>query len=178
MRPQLLDRFGFNVALSGQTLPAERGQIIRRRLDFDSDPVAFCTQWAEPQAALRERCTQARARLDSIALDDQALAQITERCFAAGVDGLRADLVWLRGARPMRRGAALMKLPRRILKPWPSLPCATVARNSRRPPVRRLKASRPSPARLRRVKASGVTCPRRRCPPAHVAKYPSWPKKP
>ena len=99
LRPQLLDRFGFNVALSGQTLPAERGQIIRRRLDFDSDPTAFCAQWAEPQAALRERCTQARARLDSIALDDQALAQISERCFAAGVDGLRADLVWLRGAR-------------------------------------------------------------------------------
>jgi magnesium chelatase subunit I len=50
LRPQLLDRFGFNVALSGQTLPAERGQIIRRRLDFDSDPTAFCAQWAEPQA--------------------------------------------------------------------------------------------------------------------------------
>ena len=99
LRPQLLDRFGFNVALSGQTLPAERGQIIRRRLDFDSDPAAFCTQWAGQQAALRQRCTQARARLDSIELDDQALAQITERCFAAGVDGLRADLVWLRGAR-------------------------------------------------------------------------------
>jgi magnesium chelatase subunit I len=99
LRPQLLDRFGFNVALSGQTVPAERGQIIRRRLDFDSDPAAFCAQWAQPQSALRERCTQARACLDSIALDDAALAQITERCFAAGVDGLRADLVWLRGAR-------------------------------------------------------------------------------
>jgi magnesium chelatase subunit I len=37
--------------------------------------------------------------LPSIELDDQALAQITERCFAAGVDGLRADLVWLRAAR-------------------------------------------------------------------------------
>ncbi|MFP3335988.1 magnesium chelatase, partial [Pseudomonas sp. SIMBA_064] len=46
LRPQLLDRFGFNVALSGQTLPAERGQIIRRRLDFDTDPAAFCAQWA------------------------------------------------------------------------------------------------------------------------------------
>jgi len=99
LRPQLLDRFGFNVALSGQTLPVERGQIIRRRLDFDSDPGAFCTQWADQQAALRERCTQARARLGSIALDDQTLAQISQRCFAAGVDGLRADLVWLRGAR-------------------------------------------------------------------------------
>lgn len=111
LRPQLLDRFGFNVALSGQTLPAERGQIIRRRLDFDTDPAAFCAQWAPAQAALRERCTQARARLDSIALDDQALALITERCFAAGVDGLRADLVWLRGARAHAawRGAAAIE---------------------------------------------------------------------
>ncbi|WP_330213888.1 ATP-binding protein [Pseudomonas sp. Z18(2022)] len=99
LRPQLLDRFGFNVALSGHTQPAERGQIIRRRLDFDSDPQGFCGQWADQQAALRERCTQARAHLESIPLDDHALAQITERCFAAGVDGLRADLVWLRGAR-------------------------------------------------------------------------------
>jgi magnesium chelatase subunit I len=37
--------------------------------------------------------------LANIPLDDAALAQITERCFAAGVDGLRADLVWLRAAR-------------------------------------------------------------------------------
>ncbi|MBF0642749.1 ATP-binding protein, partial [Pseudomonas protegens] len=99
LRPQLLDRFGLNVALSGQPAPQERGQIIRRRLDFDSDPQGFCAQWAEPQAALRERCQQARAALASIPLDDQALALITERCFAAAVDGLRADLVWLRAAR-------------------------------------------------------------------------------
>ncbi|NVZ79861.1 AAA family ATPase, partial [Pseudomonas gingeri] len=94
LRPQLLDRFGLNVALSGQPLPGERGQIIRRRLDFDNDPQAFCEQWEQQQQALRQRCEQARALLPAIALDDQALAEITERCFAAGVDGLRADLVW------------------------------------------------------------------------------------
>ncbi|UMZ09631.1 AAA family ATPase [Pseudomonas sp. MPFS] len=99
LRPQLLDRFGLNVALNGQVLPQERGQIIRRRLDFDSDPQGFCNQWAQAQAELRQRCQQARTLLEGIALDDQALAQITERCFAAGVDGLRADLVWLRAAR-------------------------------------------------------------------------------
>ncbi|TDF83739.1 ATP-binding protein [Pseudomonas sp. H9] len=99
LRPQLLDRFGLNVALDGQPEPAARGQIIRRRLDFDSDPEAFCAQWATAQAQLRERCQAAREQLSSIALDDQALAQITERCFAAGVDGVRADLVWLRAAR-------------------------------------------------------------------------------
>ncbi|PWB33871.1 magnesium chelatase, partial [Pseudomonas sp. SDI] len=99
LRPQLLDRFGLNVVLHGQPLPEARGQIIRRRLDFDSDPEAFCAQWAAAQAALREQCQAARSRLPQIALDDAALAQITERCFAAGVDGLRADLVWLRAAR-------------------------------------------------------------------------------
>ncbi|MGE8149736.1 ATP-binding protein [Pseudomonas vancouverensis] len=99
LRPQLLDRFGLNVALSGHTAPAERGQIIRRRLDFDSDPQGFCAQWDVQQQSLRERCENARCALAEIPLDDAALAQITERCFAAGVDGLRADLVWLRAAR-------------------------------------------------------------------------------
>ncbi|QXI25804.1 ATP-binding protein [Pseudomonas vanderleydeniana] len=99
LRPQLLDRFGLNVALSGQPQPAERTQIIRRRLDFDSDPQAFRAQWAQPQQALRERCEQARALLPGIDLDERAMTAISERCFAAGVDGLRADLVWLRAAR-------------------------------------------------------------------------------
>lgn len=99
LRPQLLDRFGLNVALDGQTAPAERGQIIRRRLDFDADPQGFCRGWAEQQAALAQRCATARGLLAKIELDDASLAQITERCFAAGVDGMRADLVWLRAAR-------------------------------------------------------------------------------
>lgn len=99
LRPQLLDRFGLNVALSGQTLPVQRGQIIRRRLEFDADPYGFCQQWQGEQDALKQRCEQARQLLDAIELDDVSLTLITERCFAAGVDGMRADLVWLRAAR-------------------------------------------------------------------------------
>ncbi|MBO0369689.1 AAA family ATPase [Pseudomonas putida] len=99
LRPQLLDRFGLNVSLDELPEPQARQQIIRRRLAFDSDPQGFCAEWAGAQQDLRERCQAARARLEQIALDDQALAWITERCFAAGVDGLRADLVWLRAAR-------------------------------------------------------------------------------
>ena len=112
LRPQLLDRFGLNVALSGQPAPTERGEIIRRRLDFDADPLGFCAHWAPAQAALRERCQQARAALSAIALDDESLRVITERCFAAGVDGLRADLVWLRAARAHAawRGASAIDL--------------------------------------------------------------------
>ncbi|MCY1448019.1 cobaltochelatase subunit [compost metagenome] len=110
LRPQLLDRFGLNVVLSGQPEPAARGQIIRRRLDFDSDPEAFCAQWASAQQELRQRCQRARDNLPAIALDDHALGQITARCFAAGVDGVRADLVWLRAARAHAawRGATMI----------------------------------------------------------------------
>ena len=99
LRPQLLDRFGLNVQLSGAPLPAERAEIVRRRLAFDADPQGFCARWAEPQQALRQRCLAARELLAAIPLDDQALDAIAERCFAAGVDGLRADLVWLRASR-------------------------------------------------------------------------------
>ena len=112
LRPQLLDRFGLNVAMSGLPQPAERSEIIRRRLDFDADPQGFCARWEAAQTALRERCQQARERLASIALDDQSLAEITERCFAAAVDGMRADLVWLRAARAHAawRGATVIEL--------------------------------------------------------------------
>ncbi|MFD2641772.1 ATP-binding protein [Pseudomonas japonica] len=99
LRPQLLDRFGFNVALHGQPEPRARGQILRRRLAFDSDPAAFCAEWATAQGQLRLRCQEARQRLAAIELDDRSLDLITARCFDAGVDGLRADLVWWRGAR-------------------------------------------------------------------------------
>ena len=108
LRPQLLDRFGLNLALDAQPQPAQRAEIVRRRLAFDADPQAFLERWQAQQDQLRERCQSARVRLAAIALDDAALEQISQRCFAAAVDGLRADLVWLRAARAHAawRGAA------------------------------------------------------------------------
>ncbi len=99
LRPQLLDRFGLKVSLEGSPAPAERAEIVRRRLAFDSDPQAFLARWEAEQQALTQGCQAARQRLERIPLDDAALDEIARRCFDAGVDGLRADLVWLRAAR-------------------------------------------------------------------------------
>lgn len=99
LRPQLLDRFGLNLALDGQPQPALRAEIVRRRLAFDSDPQVFLQHWANAQDELRSRCQAARELLPAIALDDLTLMAISQRCFDAGVDGMRADLVWLRAAR-------------------------------------------------------------------------------
>jgi magnesium chelatase subunit I len=187
LRPQLLDRFGLNVALSGHTAPAERGQIIRRRLDFDNDPVAFCTLWAAQQGALKQRCEQARARLASIPLDDHSLGQITERCFAAGVDGLRADLVWLRGARAHAawRGACEIAAEdidavaefalrhRRRHSPPPSEASAPPAPEQQRP------GDRPaSEAQERGGQGDWGALPAQPVPIGQRRDVPSWPKKP
>lgn len=99
LRPQLLDRFGFCVHLAGSPEPHQRADITRRRLAFDADPIGFRAQWAEAQARLVQQCRLARECLDSIPLDDASLNEISQRCFAAGVEGMRADLVWLRAAR-------------------------------------------------------------------------------
>ena len=99
LRPQLLDRFGLSVALEARPQPAERAEIIRRRLAFDQDPQGFVLHWAETQQALRQRCQKARQNLSQIPLDEASLTAITQRCFSLEVEGLRADLVWLRAAR-------------------------------------------------------------------------------
>jgi magnesium chelatase subunit I len=181
LRPQLLDRFGLNVALSGHTAPAERGQIIRRRLDFDSDPERFCAAWESQQASLRERCQQARSVLPGIPLDDDALAQITERCFAAGVDGMRADLVWLRAARAHAawRGARAISVE----------DIDAVAEFALRHRRRELPASAPQPAQTPQSNSPQTSrpgegqgqwgeMPPQALPVGARREVPSWPKKP
>lgn len=181
LRPQLLDRFGLNVALGGHTEPLERGQIIRRRLDFDSDPQGFCERWQEAQQQLRERCQRAREGLAAIALDDAALAQITERCFAAGVDGLRADLVWLRAARAhaaWRSAAAIgeedidavAEFALRHRRRNPPAP------NHSQPPATQASANQPS--RPDEGQGQWGELPAQALPTGARREVPSWPKKP
>lgn len=182
LRPQLLDRFGLNVALSGQTLPRQRGQIIRRRLDFDADPQAFCQLWAPEQLTLKARCETARGLLAGIELDDQSLAIITERCFAAGVDGLRADLVWLRAARAHAawRGAsticeddidavadfALRHRRREAQPPQPPAPATAD------------HPTQPQPQASGQGEGSWGEMPAQPVPTGARRDVPSWPKKP
>lgn len=99
LRPQLLDRFGLSVAMEGNPEPMQRAEITRRRISFDSDPVSFRSEWAVEQAKLILRCENARQLLDQIPLDDGSVFDIAQRCHDADVDGMRADIVWLRAAR-------------------------------------------------------------------------------
>jgi magnesium chelatase subunit D len=98
LRPQLLDRFGLTVQVSASHDPAERTEVVRRRLAFEADPAGFADRFAADTAALAEQVAVARARLPQVELSDAALGQICAVCGAFGVDGMRADLVTARTA--------------------------------------------------------------------------------
>ena len=98
LRPQLLDRFGLTVQVTASADPAERAEVVRRRLAFEADPAAFGPRFAADTAALAGQVAAARARLPRVELPDAALRQICTVCGAFGVDGMRADLVTARTA--------------------------------------------------------------------------------
>ncbi|MFI9592624.1 VWA domain-containing protein [Nonomuraea sp. NPDC052265] len=93
LRPQLLDRFGLTVEVKASRDPAERAEVVRRRLAFDADASAFAARWAAEETALARSIAAARARVSAVRLPDARLRQIATVCAAFEVDGLRADLV-------------------------------------------------------------------------------------
>ncbi|MFD5327900.1 putative cobaltochelatase [Streptomyces sp. NPDC127092] len=126
LRPQLLDRFGLTVEVAASREPGQRVEVVRRRLAFEDDPVAFAARWADEERALRERIVAARELLPRVVLGDAALLQIAATCAAFEVDGMRADIVMARTATALAawagrtevtsddvRQAALLALPHR-----------------------------------------------------------------
>jgi magnesium chelatase subunit D len=101
LRPQLLDRFGLMVDVTGPRDPAVRAEVVRRRIAFEDDPVGFSLRWAEEEAALGARIAAARERLADVRLDDGLLTFISHLCCEFEVDGLRADIVMHKAARTL-----------------------------------------------------------------------------
>jgi magnesium chelatase subunit I len=101
LRPQLLDRFGLSVALANPADAAQRTAILRARLGFDENPEALGEQHAGEQRALSAALVAARAALPHLAWSDEVLQHAAACAIAAGVDGMRADLVMLRAARAL-----------------------------------------------------------------------------
>lgn len=109
LRPQLLDRFGLCVQVSGLTAPAERVEVAKRWLAYEDDPADFCARWEEAETALRRLILEARAHLPQVTATAATLEQIATIAVAVGVDGHRADIVLLKAAKAL---AALDKRDR------------------------------------------------------------------
>ncbi|MFE3559825.1 putative cobaltochelatase [Streptomyces sp. NPDC059193] len=126
LRPQLLDRFGLTVEVAASREPAQRVEVVRRRLAYEDDPAGFATRWAGDEHEVRARVVAARALLPQVRLGDTALLRIAATCAGFEVDGMRADIVMARTATALAawagrtkvlkedvRQAALLALPHR-----------------------------------------------------------------
>ncbi len=101
LRPQLLDRFGITVEVSGNPDARERVEIVRRRLSYETHPEGFAAKWAAADAELARGVQGARERLPVTHLSEETLHKIAVLCTQLGVDGLRGDLVTAKAARAL-----------------------------------------------------------------------------
>jgi magnesium chelatase subunit D len=101
LRPQLLDRFGITVEVAGSPDPADRVEVVRRRLRYETAPQEFSGEWSSVEAKLAASVESARLRLPGVSLDEDILFRISTLCAELGVDGLRGDLVTAKTARTL-----------------------------------------------------------------------------
>jgi magnesium chelatase subunit D len=101
LRPQLLDRFGITVEVAGSPDPADRVEVVRRRLRYETAPQEFSGEWSNVDAKLAASVESARLRLPGVSLDEDILFRISTLCAELGVDGLRGDLVTAKTARTL-----------------------------------------------------------------------------
>jgi len=101
LRPQLLDRFDLVVDVAASEDVDERLRVAGQREQFDADPEAFRTEYAEAQRDLRERIEAARERLSDVTVDEEILADISYEAVRRRAHGLRADIAVNRIARTL-----------------------------------------------------------------------------
>jgi magnesium chelatase subunit D len=132
LRPQLLDRFGLAVEVSGQTQPASRAAVVRRRIAYEADPAHFFATFAAQEQELGRQIGAAQALLPKAHLSEPLLELITQICIGSGVDGLRADITLYKAAQTLaawegrgqvtvddiRRSAEFVLLHRRRRQPF------------------------------------------------------------
>jgi len=98
LRPQLLDRFGLVVDVQGEKDTVKRADVVKRRLEFERDPVAFCTKYETQQQALRKRIAMAKETVGSLEASDRLVETAIKISLTLGVDGHRADLTLVKTA--------------------------------------------------------------------------------
>jgi Mg-chelatase subunit ChlI len=101
LRPQLLDRFGLCVDVTGIRDVSERVEIIERREAWEEDPEGFAAEYADAESAEAGRIATAISRLSAVGVPRPILEAIAELNVSLGVDGHRADLVGRKAAQAL-----------------------------------------------------------------------------
>lgn len=99
LRPQLLDRFGLYVEVEAETDLRQRMEIVRRRLDFEDDPVGFVARYSEATKELAERVSQARRLLQKVEVTNNAMQLASSLAAQYSCAGHRGEITLIETAR-------------------------------------------------------------------------------
>ena len=98
LRPQLLDRFPLSVTVERITSVKERIEIVKRNMEFESDPEKFYEKYLPLQKELLDRIAKARSVLKEVVIPESLFEGISQACLDLKVDGLRPDIVIAKAA--------------------------------------------------------------------------------
>lgn len=98
LRPQILDRFGLSVEVGGISDPKERVEVLRRRAEFERDPLGFQALWVEKENELCLKILQAQQLLPAVTVPPVLVELAVEFSLGARVSGHRADVVIVKTA--------------------------------------------------------------------------------
>lgn len=99
LRGHLLDRFGLYVSCTGERDAEKRCEIIKRRLSYENDPIAFRAAFRKETDELAATVASAVGRLPSIEIGEDAVRFAAELAHTGHCAGHRAELILTETAR-------------------------------------------------------------------------------
>ena len=99
LRPQLSDRFAHGVRVQDDFTPAERMEIVQRRIQFDDDPENFVAAYAASTSDLKNRVMHARQKLKEVHISHEHRMAVAAKGEMLNLEGVRAELAVVRTAR-------------------------------------------------------------------------------
>lgn len=96
LRPQLLDRFGLQVSVSGLGRAEERIAIVNLIDEFDKNPQAIMKKYGTLQQEMTEKITAAVSLLNDVKIHEKLVEMIVSACLDLDIETHRAEITTLR----------------------------------------------------------------------------------
>ncbi|WP_077368244.1 magnesium chelatase subunit D family protein [Anaerosalibacter sp. Marseille-P3206] len=99
LRPQLLDRFGLYVDVIGSEDLDERVKIIKRRIEYENDPLLFINEWKEKDKKIWDKIKSAREFISNVKVSEDIMKLASEISIKSNCSGHRAEIVMVEAAK-------------------------------------------------------------------------------
>ena len=93
LRQHFMDQFGLCVVVGSENKPEQRLAIVKARMAYEEDPVAFLHRYHKQEQDLRRKLCQAMDMLPMVRVTEANRLYIVSKCLEAGIQGHRGDLV-------------------------------------------------------------------------------------